>query len=90
MALAGDGRIELTHLPEQVRTAPEARPDPIAARSNRPLSEADVTRRTQLIELLRAHQGNVSAVAREMGVARMQIQRWCRRFHLDPASFRAA
>jgi len=25
-----------------------------------------------------------------MGVARMQIQRWCRRFHLDPASFRAA
>ena len=49
-----------------------------------------MTRRTELIELLRAHHGNISAVARQMGVARMQIQRWCRRFHLDPASFRAA
>ena len=90
VALAGEGRIELAHLPEPVRTAPEARPDPMAERAARPLSEADVARRTQLIELLREHQGNVSAVARQMGVARMQIQRWCRRFHLDPASFRAA
>ena len=90
VALAGDGRIELAHLPEVVRTAPEPRPDPMAGRTVRPLSEADVSRRTELIELLRAHHGNVSAVARQMGVARMQIQRWCRRFHLDPASFRAA
>jgi transcriptional regulator with GAF, ATPase, and Fis domain len=90
VALAGDGRIELSHLPEVVRTAPEPRPDPMAGHAVRPLSEADVTRRTELIEQLRAHHGNVSAVAREMGVARMQIQRWCRRFHLDPASFRAA
>jgi sigma-54 dependent transcriptional regulator, acetoin dehydrogenase operon transcriptional activator AcoR len=90
VALAGQGRIELVHLPETVRTAPEPRPDPMAGRPVRPLSETDVTRRTELIELLRAHHGNVSAVARQMGVARMQIQRWCRRFHLDPASFRAA
>jgi transcriptional regulator with GAF, ATPase, and Fis domain len=90
VALAGDGRIELAHLPEVVRTAPEPAPDPMAGRAARPLSEADVSRRTELIELLRAHHGNVSAVARQMGVARMQIQRWCRRFHLDPASFRAA
>jgi transcriptional regulator with PAS, ATPase and Fis domain len=90
VALAGERRIELVHLPEPVRTAPEARPDPMAGRAVRPLSEADVSRRTELIELLRTHHGNVSAVARQMGVARMQIQRWCRRFHLDPASFRAA
>jgi transcriptional regulator of acetoin/glycerol metabolism len=90
VALAGDGRIELAHLPEVVRMAPEPAPDPMAGRAARPLSEADVSRRTELIELLRAHHGNVSAVARQMGVARMQIQRWCRRFHLDPASFRAA
>jgi transcriptional regulator with GAF, ATPase, and Fis domain len=90
VALAGHGRLELAHLPEPVRTAPEPRLDPMAGRTTRPLSEADVTRRTELIELLRAHHGNVSAVARQLGVARMQIQRWCRRFHLDPASFRAA
>ena len=90
VALAGDGRIELAHLPEVVRTAPEPRPDQMVGRAVRPLSDADVSRRTELIELLRAHHGNVSAVARQLGVARMQIQRWCRRFHLDPASFRAA
>ena len=72
VALSGAGRIELTHLPEVVRTAPEPRPDPLAGHAVRPLSEADVTRRTELIELLRAHHGNVSAVARQMGVARMQ------------------
>ncbi|MGZ5958805.1 MAG: helix-turn-helix domain-containing protein, partial [Myxococcaceae bacterium] len=76
--------------PEGVHTAPELRSDPLAGVAARPLSEADVTRRAELIEMLRAHHGNVSAVARQMGVARMQIQRWCRRFHLDPASFRAA
>jgi len=55
VALAGDGRIELVHLPEVVRTAPEPRPDPMASRTVRPLSDADVSRRTELIELLRAH-----------------------------------
>ena len=90
VALAGEGRVELAHLPEGVRTAPEPQADPLAGVAARPLSEADVTRRAELIEFLRAHRGNVSAVARQMGVARMQIQRWCRRFHLDPASFRAA
>lgn len=90
VALAGTGRVELAHLPEPVRTAPEPVADPTSTPEPRPLSEAEVARRTQLIELLRAHQGNVSAVAREMGVARMQVQRWCRRFHVDPASFRVA
>jgi transcriptional regulator of acetoin/glycerol metabolism len=46
----------------------------------------------QLLAELRAalteHHGNVSAVARTMGKARMQIHRWLKRFDLDPASFR--
>jgi transcriptional regulator of acetoin/glycerol metabolism len=42
----------------------------------------------QLTALLRAHHGNVTAVAREMGKARMQIQRWIRRFGLVPDEFR--
>ena len=75
VALAAEARIDLAHLPEGVRTAPEPLPDPMAGVAARPLSEADVTRRTELIELLRTHHGNVSAVARQMGVAR----------HADPA-----
>ena len=32
--------------------------------------------------------GNVSAVARELGKARVQIRRWCKRCDLDPNEFR--
>jgi len=41
-----------------------------------------------LTSLLRKHHGNVSAVAREMGKARVQIRRWCTRFQLDLDAFR--
>ena len=40
------------------------------------------------IKLLREHRGNVSAIARSTGKARMQIQRWLKRYRLDPARFR--
>lgn len=52
-----------------------------------PLSGDDELRQ-RLIQELRKHQGNVSAVARDMGKARVQIRRWCKRFALDPESFR--
>jgi len=35
------------------------------------------------------HQGNVSAVARELGHTRKQIHRWMKRVGLDPESFRS-
>ncbi len=41
-----------------------------------------------LQESLKRHQGNISAVAREMGKARMQIHRWMERFDLSPEQFR--
>lgn len=44
--------------------------------------------RARLASLLERHQGNISAVARDMGKARMQIHRWMQRFELDPNSFR--
>ena len=42
-----------------------------------------------LVAALDAHQGNVSAVARQMGKARMQIQRWIKRFGLSPQNHRS-
>jgi DNA-binding NtrC family response regulator len=53
-----------------------------------PLTAEDQARREQLIFLFREHRGNVSAVARAMGKARMQIQRWMRRYKIDPTSFK--
>lgn len=43
----------------------------------------------ELKRLLRLRAGNVSAVARDMGKARMQIHRWMGQFGLDPETYRA-
>ncbi len=45
-------------------------------------------RRELLLRLADCH-GNVSEVARAMGKARQQVQRWIKRFGLDPEAFRA-
>ena len=42
----------------------------------------------QVKDLLAKHNGNVSAVSREVGKARSQIWRWCQRYGLDPETFR--
>jgi transcriptional regulator with GAF, ATPase, and Fis domain len=52
------------------------------ARVDLPLSEEDERRRTELIELMRKHDGNISAIAREIGKARFQVRRWIARYRL--------
>jgi DNA-binding NtrC family response regulator len=42
----------------------------------------------RLVVLLREHRGNVAAVARTLGKARMQVQRWVKRYQLVPGEFR--
>ncbi|MBK7858144.1 MAG: sigma 54-interacting transcriptional regulator [Archangiaceae bacterium] len=74
---ATEGIIGLEHLPAEVNGPP------VPA-----LSPEDEARRDQLASLLREHHGNVTRVAEAMGKARMQIQRWVRRFDLSPAEFR--
>jgi len=80
--LAGGGQVEVEHLPEAVRAAGAAPPLPSEAEG------PDAARREELCRLLQESGGNVTAVARKMGKARTQVQRWLRRFHLDPRSFR--
>ena len=75
--LAGNDRVEL----EQLRL-------PAAAPAARPDDGHDQRRREELIALLREHAGNVTSVARAMGKARTQVQRWLRRYAIDPLSFR--
>jgi transcriptional regulator with GAF, ATPase, and Fis domain len=50
------------------------------------LEPADVARRDEIVALLQQHGGNVTAVARAMGKARVQIQRWMRRYGIDRRS----
>ena len=85
-ALVQDGVLREQHLdteltlPSELEAARESQPAP--------LSEADERLRSRLLELLSAEQGNVAEVARAMGKARMQVQRWMKRFGVDPASYR--
>jgi transposase-like protein len=44
--------------------------------------------RERVIELLREHGGNVSAVGRAMGKAPIQIRRWCHRMQIELSQFR--
>jgi transcriptional regulator of acetoin/glycerol metabolism len=51
-------------------------------------SEADQKLRERLVDSLTRHRGNISAVARELGKARMQIHRWMNQLGIDPQFFR--
>jgi Sigma-54 interaction domain/FHA domain len=73
--LAGWGEVDLSHLPKLLREPKE------------PVDEAEA-RRAELTELLKAHAGNVAAVARALKTSRMQVHRLLKRFGLDSESFR--
>jgi transcriptional regulator with GAF, ATPase, and Fis domain len=100
--LASGAPLDLEHLPAHIRG--HSRPPPAAASAPRrsgpslpsdskaraaPLTPERDAIREELVRKLVQHQGNVSAVARDMGKARMQIHRWLRQFDLDAESFRA-
>jgi hypothetical protein len=80
VVLAGGRPIAPEHLPESVRTShrPEA---PAVAPGEEELRE-------KLLAAFREQRGNIHGVARAMGKARTQIQRWMKRFQIDPDSFR--
>jgi transcriptional regulator with AAA-type ATPase domain len=75
--LSRDERVELEDLPECLGAPPAPRPP----------DEQELKRRDELLGLLREHEGNVTSVARAMGKARTQVQRWLRRYAIDPLSF---
>lgn len=52
------------------------------------LGAEDEERRTRLIALLNEHEGNVSAVAREMGALRQTVQKWLKRYGVDARDYR--
>ena len=99
LVLAGGEPVDVQHLPpavrrggggEPVEKAPELR-DLVAAEPSAPpraLTPEDARHRDELITLLREHHGNIAAVARVMGKARMQVHRWVKRYDLRLSDFR--
>jgi transcriptional regulator with GAF, ATPase, and Fis domain len=87
--LAGDGELKHEHLPEYLRDVPViAAPRAASASEGSPVETGDVGRRERLIALLKRHEGNISAVARDMDKARNQIQRWIKRYDIDVSMYR--
>lgn len=80
-ALATDHTIELEHLPPGIQ-------HPAAASTEDDLSPSELQRRDQLRTALAKHQGNIAAVGRELGVARMQIHRWLDSYGIDIDDYR--
>ncbi|HEX4381492.1 MAG TPA: sigma 54-interacting transcriptional regulator [Myxococcales bacterium] len=81
-ALSVDGVIDLQHLPPAVR---EAKSTPPLVTE---LPPAEAERRDEILVLLREHHGNVTAVAKVLGKARVQVQRWMRKYNIRPSIFR--
>ncbi len=81
VVLSSDGIIQREHLPAGV--GGEAAPP--AERAAVELGPEDAALKARLLLLLEQHQGNISAVARELGKARVQIRRWIKRFDLAVA-----
>jgi DNA-binding NtrC family response regulator len=88
IVLAREGPIDLEHFPASLREAREGNVAPAAAPRRLSKQEKERRLREQLIALLEAHVGNVTAVAAAMDKPRTQVQRWLRRLDIDPASFR--
>jgi transcriptional regulator with GAF, ATPase, and Fis domain len=88
LALAPDRRIDVEHLPESLRTKPQPKPEQRSGEAPPGLSEQDRQHREELIHHLREHRGNITAAAKAMGKPRTQVQRWLRRWNIDPLAFR--
>jgi DNA-binding NtrC family response regulator len=71
-----------TRLRDPSARASESPPAP-GSKQRRPLRKADLVRRDRLVALLAEHDGNLAAVARAMGKARTQVQRWIRRYAIE-------
>ena len=94
--LTDDEVLRLSHLPEPIASATTSPPG--ASASLHPaslappppeLSEQDAALREELVRGLAQCSGNVSAVAREMGKARQQVQRWIRRLRIGAEEYAA-
>lgn len=76
LQIAGGAPISIEHLALESPSAP--------ARPRRRWMGPDLERRNPLIGLLARNRGNISAAARELGKPRSQLQRWMKKYAIDP------
>jgi transcriptional regulator with AAA-type ATPase domain len=101
VAFCGDHpKLGREHLPQEVRDAARAvlapgatpmpashRPPPAAQKRTAKRRRSRPTAAT-LTAALEQHNGNISAVARELRTTRMQVHRWLQHYDIDPDTYR--
>jgi transcriptional regulator with PAS, ATPase and Fis domain len=94
VTLADGNRLRRKHLPESVLEScadygrtDESAPPPLP-RNKSTLPPIDGPNEDDLRGLLMIHRGNITAIARELGKARMQVHRWMARYSIDPEEYR--
>jgi sigma-54 dependent transcriptional regulator, acetoin dehydrogenase operon transcriptional activator AcoR len=96
LALCKDDTITLGDLPEGIRSPPTPTPTPMAAHAHDhdvnedPAEALSERRQAHLQKMLERNSGNISEVARLMGKARSQIQRWIKRYNIDVERYRSS
>ncbi len=89
LALATKNTIGLQHLPGLTEAGATPAPEPVnRTPSPPPLSDTERERMERLIALLREHNGNISRVAEAMPRNRKLIQKWIKRYGLNPADYK--
>lgn len=91
LALSDGAELAPEVLPEAVQDAMGDYGRDVAARPSQPPEDEaqGAPDEPGLRELLTRHQGNVAAVGRELGKARMQIHRWMKRYGIEIAEYRS-
>jgi sigma-54 dependent transcriptional regulator, acetoin dehydrogenase operon transcriptional activator AcoR len=87
LALCAGAPVDRGHLPPALAPGTASLAPP-GSPARRPLRPAEVVHRTELVRLLREHQGNIAAVSRATGKGRQQIHRWLKRYGLNLEGFR--
>ena len=81
VVLSTSGSVEPAHLPSTITARPPA------ATGGEVAPEVEPDLEQELLRRFAEHKGNVTQVAQAMGKARVQVQRWMKRFGIDPKKF---
>jgi transcriptional regulator with PAS, ATPase and Fis domain len=93
MDAAGTRELSVAHLPDAVQRAMEGYGEQASSPSLPPpptsaASRAQAPDEPTMRALLTRHQGNVTAIARELKKDRVQVHRWMKKYGLHPDDFR--
>jgi DNA-binding NtrC family response regulator len=90
IALCDHGVLGEAELPDAVREAMADYGQPFGAARNEASGAAPrgTPNAEELKALLELHRGNIAAVGRELGKARMQVHRWMKRYQIDIDDYR--